>query len=85
MIDEVRKSEVPDEPLGHLAKSMTDLVPDGTHAIVMLRDEDDRAMLHLSGFETEGDAITEIVVHLKAIFEANGQDLVIVPMFRGRN
>jgi hypothetical protein len=43
MSDRIRKSDEPDEPLAFLAASMTELVPEGTEAIVMLHDtETDR-------------------------------------------
>jgi hypothetical protein len=86
MSDRVRKSAEPDEPLAFLAESMTELVPEGTEAIVMLHDtETDRGVLHLWGFESEGEAVSAILTHLKAVFEANGQSLVVVPWHQPMN
>lgn len=50
--------------------------------MVFLNDKD-RAGIVLHGYEDDVEAMADLLGHLKAIFEANGQQLLIAPMFRG--
>lgn len=43
-------------------------------------DEDKRAGLVLHGYEDDLEAVANLLVHLKAIMEANGKTLIIAPL-----
>lgn len=55
---------------------------DGDKAIVML-DDGKRGGIVLHGYDDDVAAMADLLTHLKAIFEANGQTLVIAPLGRG--
>jgi hypothetical protein len=49
--------------------------------IVFLTSErDGQAGLVLHGYDEDTEAIADLVLHLRAIFEANGQQLLVVPL-----
>ena len=51
-------------------------------AVIML-DDGTRGGIVLSGYESDVDAMADLLMHLKAIFEANGKTLIIAPLGRG--
>ena len=42
-----------------------------------------RGGLVLDGYDSDADAMVNLIMHLKAIFEANGKTLVIAPLRQG--
>jgi len=52
---------------------------DAVKCAVFLQDGD-RGGLVLDGYENDVDAIADLFMHLKAIFEANGKKLMIAPL-----
>ena len=52
------------------------------HCVVFLQDGD-QGGLQIFGYEDDAEAVADVLLHLKAIFEANGQTLVIAPLGRG--
>ena len=57
----------------HSAKSEAD------RAIVFLVDEV-KGGIGIAGYEDDKDALVDLIVHLRAIFRARGQDLHFVPV-----
>jgi len=48
-------------------------------AIVFLKDEA-RGGIAIAGYDDDTDAVVDLVVHLRALFRARGQDLHFVPV-----
>jgi len=44
---------------------------------------EEKSGLVMSGYEDDTEAITDILGHLKVIFEANGKSLMVVPIPQG--
>jgi hypothetical protein len=40
-------------------------------------------MTALDGWDSDLDAVVAVIVHLKAVFEANGKTLIIAPLRQG--
>jgi hypothetical protein len=55
---------------------------EGDKAVIML-DDGSRGGIVLHGYDSDTDAMADLIMHLKAIFEANGKTLMIVPLGRG--
>jgi hypothetical protein len=77
----------PHDHLTRLCAAMTDALdaqPDsaGVKAVVML-DDGERGGIQLHGYDDDTDAMVDLFVHLRAIFNANGKDLTFAP-FPGR-
>lgn len=51
---------------------------EGDKAIVFL-DDGTRGGIVLHGYENDVDAMADLIMHLKAIFEANGKSFQIIP------
>lgn len=86
----VRRSEgEPHNRLTRIADRVGDLVAadpefvDGDRCIVFV-DDDENGGLGLFGYENDVDAIAAMLTHLKALFEANGKTLAIVPFEGGQ-
>ena len=84
MSDEKRTTE-PHDRLTRLCAAMTDTLhsqpeyDDKVKCIVFL-DDGDRGGLQLDNYTDDTDAIVDLMIHLKAIFNANGKELMLVPM-----
>jgi len=67
--------------LGDLMLTALDSQPDGesVKAIVML-DTGEEGGIAIHGYDSDHEAITDLFVHLAAIFAANGQTLMLIPM-----
>jgi hypothetical protein len=77
----------PHDRLTSLCAVMTDALDaqeDVEHvkAIVML-DDGERGGIQLHGYESDVDAMTDLFLHLQAIFEANGKKLMFAPLGQG--
>jgi hypothetical protein len=55
---------------------------EGDHAIVFM-DDGNRGGIGMHGYESDTEAMADLLLHLKAIFEANGKTLTLVPFERG--
>lgn len=83
-----RSEDGPVDRLTRICDAMTEtLVAHPEHlqedrAIVFL-DDGDRGGIVLHGYDDDMDAMTDLFMHLKAIFEANGKQLMIVPIGSG--
>jgi hypothetical protein len=78
-------SDTPQDRLTHICDSMITAfkqhpekrAPD--RVIVFLKDET-KGGIALAGYDDDADAIMDMLVHLRAIFRARGQDLHFVPV-----
>jgi hypothetical protein len=85
---DVKRSEgVPVDRLTRLCGAMTEALEaadgyrDGDKAVVMLSDGE-RGGIGLHGYGDDTAALVDLIIHLQAIFEANGKKLVIMPLGR---
>jgi len=85
--DGVTRSTVATDRLTRLAAAATDAFdahPEhqvGDRCMVFVASEkDQRNGLVLHGYDKDSDAIIDLLVHLRAIFRANGRDLHVVPI-----
>lgn len=78
----------PHDRLTRLCDAMTSaLEADPEHresdkAIIML-DDGRKGGIVLHGYDSDTDAMADLLTHLRAIFEANGKTLMIAPLGRG--
>lgn len=81
---DVRRSEgEPHDHLTRLCAAMTDALEaqpgsEGVKAVVML-DDGERGGIQLHGYDDDTDAMVDLFVHLRAIFNANGKELAFAP------
>lgn len=83
--DDVRRTEEPHDRLTELCAVMTDaldraLEPGEAPKCIVFLDDGDRGGLQLHGYDDDTDAIVDLLVHLRAIFRANGKELLIAPL-----
>ena len=80
------RSGQPHDRLTRLCAVMTDALdadPEfrGEKCIVFLTSEADRRSgLQLHGYDDDAEALTHLILHMQAIFEANGSKLMVVPI-----
>jgi hypothetical protein len=79
---DVTRSEEPHDRLTELCAVMTDaldaaLEPGEAPKCIVFLNDDDRGGLQLHGYDDDADAIVDLLVHLRAIFRANGQELQV--------
>ncbi|HEY1437346.1 MAG TPA: hypothetical protein VGG82_07575 [Casimicrobiaceae bacterium] len=55
---------------------------DGDKCIVFM-DDGKRGGIGIHGYDSDVDAMADLLVHLKAIFEANGKTLMVMPVRGG--
>jgi hypothetical protein len=83
-----RSEGQPIDRLTRLADAMTRALEadpeyhDDDKAIIFL-DDDKHGGIVLFGYDEDFDAMANLFVHLKAVFEANGKTLMIVPVGDG--
>jgi hypothetical protein len=83
-----RRSEQPHDRLTELCAVMTTalegdpLYGEGVKCIVFLQDGK-RGGLQMHGYDDDAEAIADLFMHLKAIFEANGKTLLFAPLGQG--
>lgn len=82
----IRRSEgEPHDRLTKLCDEMTQVIADkgaeaeDVKAVVMLQDSV-KGGLVMYGYDDDSDAIVDLMIHLTAIFEANGKKLVLAPL-----
>jgi hypothetical protein len=78
------RSEEPHDKLTRLCAQMTAVLDHspqakGVKCIVFL-DDGERGGLQLHGYEDDMEAMVDLFIHMKAIFEANGKQLAFAPM-----
>lgn len=81
--EEVVTRHEPFDKLTHLAAKLTDPLDDPEYAdikaIVFLTD-DVKGGIQIHGYEEQMDAIVDLFVHLKAMFNSIGKDLQLIPI-----
>jgi len=55
---------------------------DDVHVIVFIQGGG-RGGIQLHNYDDDTEAIAQLVIHLKALFEANGKTLVVAPLGQG--
>lgn len=89
MGDVTRTEDEPHDRLTRLCEAMTDALeahPErgDEKCIVFLQSESDRrGGLQLHGYESDSEAMADLIMHLTAIFKANGQEFRVVPIGLG--
>lgn len=79
------KSPTPQDRLTRICNSMIATFNqsgekrEADRAIVFLVDEN-KGGIGIAGYENEDDALVDLMVHLRAIFQARGQELHFVPV-----
>jgi hypothetical protein len=88
LADELTRSEEPVDRLTTLCDAMTTALKvqeefsDDVKAVVMLQD-DKRGGIQLFNYEDETEAMVDLFMHLRAIFRAQGKDLMFAPINQG--
>ena len=89
MSDERRTEGEPHDRLTRLCAAMTDALerdPEYAETVkcIVFLDDGDRGGIQLHGaWEDDAEAMTALLVHLRAIFRANGTELLFAPLGRG--
>ena len=84
MPDRAQRSEgEPHNELTRIANLAVDALDgQGVRAIVMVTSEDGRGGMAISGYHDDNEAMVDLIMQIRAIFEANGKTFTIVPMER---
>jgi hypothetical protein len=84
MADE-RRTAQPHDRLTRMCAAMTDVFEahaeyrEGDKCIVFL-DDGERGGMVLHGYDNDVDAMADLFMHLKALFKANGKELMFAPL-----
>jgi hypothetical protein len=84
MADE-RRTAQPHDRLTRMCAAMTDVFEahaehrEGDKCIVFL-DDGERGGMVLHGYDSDIDAMADLFMHLKALFKANGKELMFAPL-----
>lgn len=82
-----RRTEEPHDRLTRLCAAMTDALdahPEhGDEKCIVFLQDGKRGGLQLHGYEDDTDAMVDLFLHLKALFEANGKTLMFAPLGQG--
>jgi hypothetical protein len=83
---EVNRTEDPHDRLTRLCSAMTEALdahPErGEEKCIVFLQDSKRGGLQMHGYEDDTEAIADLFVHLQAIFEANGKQLLFAPLGR---
>jgi hypothetical protein len=85
---DAERSEEPTDRLTRLCDAMAKTLEEhaeyreGDRCMILINDEE-RGGLVMHGYEDDETAISELLTHLKAIFEVNGMTLMIAPLNEG--
>ena len=87
MSSNARRSKRPIDRLTRLCDAMTDALEahpecDDTVKAVIMLDDGERGGIVLHGYDDDTAAMVDLIMHLKAIFEANGKTLMVMPLGR---
>lgn len=88
MADEKRSEGKPHDRMTRLGAAMIETLEanpeyrDTVRTIIFLTDGD-RSGVALHGFASDHQAMAEIFMHMRAVFRANGQDLLFAPLGQG--
>jgi hypothetical protein len=87
-MSDARRSEEPVDRLTRLADAAikaTEGHPEHHEddKVIVFLDDGKRAGLVLGGYEDDTEAMVDLLMHIKAIFEANGKDLLFTTLGQG--
>ncbi len=86
MSDEIRTTE-PHDRLTRLCAAMTDTLdahPDrGDEKCIVFLQDGKLGGLQMHGYEDDTEAMADLLLHLRAIFKANGKEFLIMPLNEG--
>jgi hypothetical protein len=75
---DVQRGDAPIDPLTELCAQMTSVLDEpeneGVKAIVFLT-KDTRSGIQLAGYEETSEAMADLFIHMKAMFQSMGKDL----------
>jgi hypothetical protein len=82
------RTDEPNDRLTELCAVMTDALdraiePWETPKCVVFLTDGQRGGLQLHGYDDDSEAIVDLFVHLKALFEASGKTLMLAPLGEG--
>jgi hypothetical protein len=85
-----QRSHEPHDRLTRLCAAMTEAMEahpesQGDEKCIVLLHDDEDSGIQMHGYEDDVEAIADLLIHLRAIFRANGKDLTIVPLLGGPN
>jgi hypothetical protein len=83
-----RRSETPHDRLTELCAVMTDaldaaLEPGEQPKCIVFLQDDERGGLQLHGYDDDLEAMADLFMHLRAVFRANGKDILFAPLGAG--
>jgi len=89
-MSDARRSRRPIDRLTRLCDAMTDALEahpecDDTVRCVVMLQAGERGGIVTYGYDDTGndlDAMVDLIIHIKAIFEANGKTLMVMPLGR---
>ena len=82
---DAKRTTEPHDPLTRLCDAMTEALvahpeyAEGIRCAIFL-DNGERGGMVLHGYDDDFEAVTDLLLHLKAIFEANGKTLMLAPL-----
>lgn len=85
MSDETRTSD-PHDRLTRLCDAMSDALDahpergDEKCIVFLSSEKDKRGGMQMYGYDDDWEAMTDVFLHLRAVFRANGKDLAFAPM-----
>lgn len=86
---DTHRSEEPHDRLTRLCAAMTEALDahpergDEKCVVFLTSETDKKGGLQTHGYDSEMDAVVDLFMHLKAIFEANGKTLIFAPLNQG--
>jgi hypothetical protein len=85
--DVTRTQDEPHDRLTRLCSAMTAALeahPEhGNERCIIFLQDNERGGLTMHGYEDDSEALAEVFLHLRAIFEANGKQLLFAPLREG--
>jgi hypothetical protein len=78
----------PHDRLTHLTDDMLKKMEEseyheGNEKVIILIQDGNRGGLVLHGYEEDGEAVMDLLTHLKVILKIHGKDLVVMPINQG--
>jgi len=83
MSDDVRQSDEPFDRLTGLCAEMTAAIDRPENAdvkVIVFLADDEKSGIQVHGYETPTEAVADLFIHMKAMFNAQGKDLVFIPV-----
>lgn len=55
----------------------------GSEKCIIFIQDDKNGGIVLHGYDDDSEAMVDLILHLKAIFKANGKDMILMPLNEG--